>query len=822
MGCNCGKPKCNGQCDSPAVVQINNPAEYITFHRVDVPAQLGDDTQYPPLIGKYKNVLLHYEANNASYLYSSDGIPTKLTDTSVIPEVKDKPYASLRRLGSYTYEITFDKLPDYKPSEINASGCSSFVKDGKLYRNFDWHYDEAPTFVVKAKGFTGIANGDKLVDSKLNDELLAQLPYRIVDGYNDNGIMMSTHVLYNDWGWDGCGSKSNPLQMLPYLVLNKVKSMATIANDLASVISNLSGLKSEYLLQLVITDGTTTYALMPPASASGNYVLTDISANPKLTNFRWVSNETVERGAAYMQNRPTGVERWNEMSEDMKELRFTKAYESNARLSEFIGINGTTKSASDSTLQSIYNTAHSKYLNRTRNGELWQTVHSVVYSKHGMEHLYTQENWDVDYIAETNERLATVEENVTTLNADVNKLQNNSNGIVGIQAVGSDHYIFYSPDCINFSFVHKLPAGVGNDASALYEINGVFYLMGNNKYWYTTDFVTWIDGGRIKDNYEYQRIWGATLYYDEDNELVYIYSSYQYNNDTHASEFGGTTYYFKIGYQTATINDDGSFTISQTIHDLIYQVGESYIDSYVAKDPYLGYIIAYKNEFTAKVKVAIMNSLTSVSTTEATCIGYGIEAPQLLPDEKGTICFVDGYSNTNSAKTGITNLPNIRGNVYRVSNSGTLYQEKYTGLTPLKMPVSYHHMGIMRCSNKALYLIEQLGVKPTLNSTCSDFKLVDGLQTVSLSSVSDPTLINFPNIQYLIPATAKTVTIKPEYIGIPFRIYAFKGATITWSSDSNIQGACKNKTYTVSHDQLIEFYPSTNDMITGTWVPIDR
>ena len=97
-----------------------------------------------------------------------------------------------------------------------------------------------------------------------------------------------------------------------------------------------------------------------------------------------------------MQTRPTGVERWNEMTEDMSELRFTKAYESNARLSEFIGINRTTKSSPDSSLQTIYTTAHGKYLNRTRNGELWQTVHSVVYSKHGMEHLYTQENWDVD------------------------------------------------------------------------------------------------------------------------------------------------------------------------------------------------------------------------------------------------------------------------------------------------------------------------------------------------------------------------------------------------------------------------------------------
>lgn len=351
---------------------------------------------YTPATEEYCNTLVVDRETGHYYLFDSDGMYTDISKGA--PSIDKKPYISLERLGSYTYEITFDKIPTYRPQAIEYSACSSFVKDGKLYRNFDWHYDEAPTFVVKCKGFTGIANGDKLVDEELNDDgALGQLPYRIVDGYNDNGIMMSTHVLFNDWNWKGCGAKNIPLQKLPYLVLTSVKSMDSIATDLQSIISNLAGLAGDYLLQLVITDGVTTYALMPPTNATGSYELVNISANPKLTNFRWVANETVERNGSYMQTRPTGVERWNDMSEDMKELRFTKAYETNARLSEFIGINSTTKASDDSALQPIYESAHNMYLHRTRNGELWQTVHSVVYSKHGMEHLYTQENWDIDY-----------------------------------------------------------------------------------------------------------------------------------------------------------------------------------------------------------------------------------------------------------------------------------------------------------------------------------------------------------------------------------------------------------------------------------------
>lgn len=82
MGCNCGKPKCDGQCGckSPAVLQINNPPEYITFHKVSVPAVMGDSTTNPPAVGKYKNVLLYYEADRTSWMYSTDGIPTKLTN----------------------------------------------------------------------------------------------------------------------------------------------------------------------------------------------------------------------------------------------------------------------------------------------------------------------------------------------------------------------------------------------------------------------------------------------------------------------------------------------------------------------------------------------------------------------------------------------------------------------------------------------------------------------------------------------------------------------------------------------------------------------
>ncbi len=76
----CGEhPKENTAKGFPkAVVEINNPETLVLLRKVVIPASMGDETAFPPAIGKYFNVLLHYEASGNSYLYSSDGIPTEI------------------------------------------------------------------------------------------------------------------------------------------------------------------------------------------------------------------------------------------------------------------------------------------------------------------------------------------------------------------------------------------------------------------------------------------------------------------------------------------------------------------------------------------------------------------------------------------------------------------------------------------------------------------------------------------------------------------------------------------------------------------------
>lgn len=95
----CGdKPKKCNKDFTKAVVEIDNPEQITLMRKVTIPASMGDDTTVPPVVGKYKNVLLYYEANQKSYLYSSDGIPTQLVNGITDYEAA----TNLPRINSHT------------------------------------------------------------------------------------------------------------------------------------------------------------------------------------------------------------------------------------------------------------------------------------------------------------------------------------------------------------------------------------------------------------------------------------------------------------------------------------------------------------------------------------------------------------------------------------------------------------------------------------------------------------------------------------------------------------------------------------------------
>lgn len=61
-------------------VDCSDKCSDVPFRKVNIPAAMGDDIdgEYAPENGLYKNALVEYEANGALYIYSSDGVFTRL------------------------------------------------------------------------------------------------------------------------------------------------------------------------------------------------------------------------------------------------------------------------------------------------------------------------------------------------------------------------------------------------------------------------------------------------------------------------------------------------------------------------------------------------------------------------------------------------------------------------------------------------------------------------------------------------------------------------------------------------------------------------
>ena len=317
---------------------------------------------------------------------------------SAVGGATEKPYLSLNRLGDYLYEVTFDSIPEYVPSnEVLNFGCSSFVRDGKLFRNLDWYYSELAEFKVKFKDVEGIAFIDGLNDGELTDkdDIIAQLPYHLVDGRNSKGLMVSTHVLNNDFNFDGSGEKNISCTLLPYYILTTMSDINVLSSEVSNLLANIK-VSEDLLIQVLVTDGVVT-KLFTPTEEGYEYI--SISSNPKVTNFKWVNRALVNRDDEDIQLHPTGIERWNEINDEVElsDLRFTKCYEEPNRLSEFIGLRNTDKYSNDEELEAIYETAHQMYLERTRDGSLWQTVHSIIYTPVEMDALFVQENYDKNF-----------------------------------------------------------------------------------------------------------------------------------------------------------------------------------------------------------------------------------------------------------------------------------------------------------------------------------------------------------------------------------------------------------------------------------------
>lgn len=80
-----GNPTCPYKPELPPVPPFKPgvcslPCDQTVFRRVVIPATMGDHTTLPPETLEYRNVILEYEADSYVYIFSSDGIPTLISN----------------------------------------------------------------------------------------------------------------------------------------------------------------------------------------------------------------------------------------------------------------------------------------------------------------------------------------------------------------------------------------------------------------------------------------------------------------------------------------------------------------------------------------------------------------------------------------------------------------------------------------------------------------------------------------------------------------------------------------------------------------------
>lgn len=123
----------------------------------------------------------------------------------------------ITKVADMLYEVTFDnyssEIPDKSVTAmmVGDNGCSSVRNGGFVGRNFDYFMNQSPTFVIRTTGkqdrYATIGVGrlakvnSETVDAGLPQEKIDLLPWFLLDGMNEKGLVVNSNVVFKaDWG----------------------------------------------------------------------------------------------------------------------------------------------------------------------------------------------------------------------------------------------------------------------------------------------------------------------------------------------------------------------------------------------------------------------------------------------------------------------------------------------------------------------------------------------------------------------------------------------------------------------------------------------
>lgn len=124
-------------------------------------------------------------------------------------------FSSMKQISKYLYAIEYEKLDwegarkyfEDKVLDINIAGCTGLRKGKYFGRNYDWNYDNSVEFLVRVKAHNGRYASIGIAGNiasftpdtvKIYNEYYRYLPFRLLDGINENGLACNINMLNYD------------------------------------------------------------------------------------------------------------------------------------------------------------------------------------------------------------------------------------------------------------------------------------------------------------------------------------------------------------------------------------------------------------------------------------------------------------------------------------------------------------------------------------------------------------------------------------------------------------------------------------------------
>ncbi|MCQ2739815.1 MAG: linear amide C-N hydrolase [bacterium] len=357
------------------------------------------------------------------------GLASRLaTDLSNIDEAGEKRIQEIssgsiitRKYTDLLYSVKYETL-DYefakqyfKTHYVPVGACSVVRKDNKIGRNLDWYYDNEVEFIVESesglgryasKGFAGTISSltKDEVAKGITGEIGKILPFRMLDGINEKGLMCNVNVVSSNTTRSLADTGTIPTEeqkdeICTSMIVRYILDNFSTAQEACDYIQKyvkvyppiVDGNKTD--LQVFVADKNTTKILT--FEGVNTYILDD-EFHGVMTNFRL--KDTMLDNTNYYSRENSGIEDYGSGIERanlalnllnsgtginliMNTLYYTNAYAENATwYTEFVGLRDTTIHSDDSIFQEIQANARQMFLDTTREkGDIWHTTHSIIY-----------------------------------------------------------------------------------------------------------------------------------------------------------------------------------------------------------------------------------------------------------------------------------------------------------------------------------------------------------------------------------------------------------------------------------------------------------